>query len=211
MENGSGEIREIKAKKILAVEGRDETSFFDKLLKHQRISDCQIEEVGGKNQFPTKLPALLRRPGFYRTDGSFGVTHLAIIRDRNGDDAFESITNILKKNELDPPKKEGQFSGSKLKIGIFIMPGQTIEGTMLEDLCLKTVEDHPAMGCVESIALCVSRLDNPPKNAQKSKAQAFLAAQPETVGSAGLGALKDYWDFDSSCLDELKAFLNNLR
>jgi hypothetical protein len=109
------------------------------------------------------------------------------------------------------PSEDGQFVPGSPKIGIFIMPGNSVDGNMLEDLCLKTVEEHPAMKCVCDFAYCVSGLNNPPKNISKAKCQAFLATQPEIVNSVGLGARKDYWDFDSPALDELKQFLENLR
>ena len=206
----------IRAKKILGVEGKDDENFFTALLTHLKISDYQIESVGGKDQFPKKLPALLKRPSFFDVDGFALVTHLAIVRDKNSGDAFRSIANILQKENLTPPEKHGKFSAGNPKVGIFIMPGTTIKGTMLEDLCLKTVENHKAMSCVNEFASCVSDLGSPPKNIAKAKvqvfkAQVFLAAQPEIVSTVGLGAEKDYWDFDSPALDELKQFVSNLK
>ena len=78
---------------------------------------------------------------------------------------------------------------------------------MLEDLCLKTVEHHPAMRCVATFIGCVLELENPPNNIAKAKAQAFLAAMPRLVNSVGLGAQKGYWDFNSEELTDLKAFI----
>jgi len=206
----------IKRKKILVVEGKDEINFFDALLRHMDIKDFDIRKIGGKDQFPKKLPALLKARGFYLADGSSFVTHLAIIRDRDEDDAFESITTIVTKAGLKSPTKHSEFSNGSPKVGIFIMPGETIDGTMLEDLCLKTVENHKAMTCVNEYASCISALEPNPKNIPKAKvqvfkAQVFLAAQPEIVDSVGLGAQKKYWDFESHALDELKEFLIKLK
>jgi hypothetical protein len=205
----------IKSKKILGVEGTDEKNFFDALLKYMGIMDFDIREVGGKDRFKDKLPALRIVPGFSNADGSPFVTHLAIVRDKNSDNAFKSVVGILKKEGFTPPNKHGQFSNGNPKVGIFIMPGE-IEGTMLEDLCLKTVENYPAMKCVNEFATCVSDLESKPKNISKAKvqifkAQVFLAAQPEVVDLVGLGAQKKYWNFDSPALEELKQFLNNLK
>ena len=96
------------------------------------------------------------------------------------------------------------------------MPGETTVGTILENLCLETVKDHPAMKCVDEFSSCVSALKSPPKNISKAKAQVFkaqvfLAAQPDIVDSVGLGAKKKYWDFDPPCLAELKTFLSHLK
>jgi len=170
-----------------------------------------IRYVEGKNEFKNKLPVLKRNRGFFEADGSCYVTHFVVIRDRNSDDAFRSVANILTKEGLTPPQKNAQFSDDHPKIGIFIMPGETIKGTMLEDLCLETVKDRPEMNCINDFESCVSALKTKPKNISKAKAQAFLASQPEFANSVGLGAQKGYWDFDSPCLDELKAFLGHLK
>lgn len=130
----------IKSKKVLAVEGKDDENFFDALLKHMNITDFEIHHVGGKDQFSKKLPALVKARNFFLADGSSFVTHLAIIRDKDEDRAFKSITNIVKKTELVPPAKPSEFSSGDPKVGVFIMPGKTIDGTMLEDLCLKTLK-----------------------------------------------------------------------
>ena len=206
----------INSKKVIAVEGKDEINFFNALLRHMNITDFDIREIGGKDQFPKKLPALLKARGFYLADGSSFVTHLAIIRDRDEDEAFKSIATIVTNAGLKPPTKQSEFSNGSPKVGIFIMPGETIDGTMLEDLCLKTVENHKAMTCVNEYASCISALEPIPKNIPKAKvqvfkAQVFLAAQPEIVDSVGLGAQKKYWDFESNTLDELKEFLIKLK
>jgi len=208
--------RSITARSVLVVEGEDERNFFDRLLRHIGLAGVQIESVGGKNQFPERLPALLRAPGFFEADGSPWVKNLAVVRDKDGDNAFESIANIVKRAGLTPPDEHGAFSDGSPGVGIFVMPGETIDGTMLEDLCLKTVQDHEAMPCVEQFASCVGDLPSVPRNmakakAQVFKAQVFLAAQTDTVDAVGLGAQKGYWDFDSPALAELKAFLEHLR
>jgi hypothetical protein len=206
----------IKSQKIIAVEGKDEINFFDALLRHMKITDFDIRDLGGKGQFPKKFPTLLKTRGFYLADGTSFVTHLAIIRDKDEDEALKSIATIVANAGLKPPTKHSEFSNGNPKVGIFIMPGKTVDGTMLEDLCLKTVEKHNAMACVNEFASCISALEPTPKNISKAKVQVFkahvfLAAQPDIVNSAGLGAQKKYWDFDSSALDELKKFLINLK
>ncbi|MFQ6120356.1 MAG: DUF3226 domain-containing protein [Methanosarcinales archaeon] len=196
----------IRQKKVLAVEGKDEVNFFDALLKYVEITDIEIRDVGGKNQFKNKLPALVKTSGFSE------VEVFAVVRDADEDAnaSFRSIKNILKKEGLKPPTQMNKFSDGKPIVGIYIMPGNSDRG-MLEDLCLRTVENHPAMECVSSFIDCVSRLENPPNNLAKAKAHAFLAAMPELANSVGIGAKKGYWDFDSDELTDLKSFLDYLR
>lgn len=206
-------LKPIESPKILAVEGKDDKNFFDVLLENMNIRDCETRAVGGKDQFPIKFPLLLKASGFPL------VTHIGIVRDKDEmkkTEAFESIVNIVRSVGFEPPAAHSQFSNGTPRVGIFIMPGDLIDGEKLEDLCLKTVENKEAMPCVNEFAACISALENTPKDIPKAKvqvfkAQVFLAAQPEIVNSMGLGAKKRYWDFNSSALDELKSFLNNLK
>jgi hypothetical protein len=195
----------IQHSRIMAVEGKDEVHFFSCLLNYMGQDDIEVFDVGGTVQFNDKFPALVRRSGF-----NSKVKKMAIIRDAedNAENAFQSIKNILIKENITPPEKPNQFSIGKPNVGIFIMPGD-FENGMLEDLCLRTVKDHPAVKCVDVFIECVSKLENPPRNIAKSKAQAFLAAMPDIVSSVGLGAEKRYWDFSSDELKKLKNFLSD--
>lgn len=196
----------INSKKVLAVEGKDEVNFFNALLKYVRIIDFEVHEVGGKQQFKKKLPALVRVNGFSN------VEVLAVIRDadNNAKAAFQSIKKIIEGEKLKSPNQMNRFSDGNPKIGIFIMPGNSDTG-MLEDLCLKTVKDHPAMSCVKLFMDCISKLKNKPKNIAKASAQVFLAAMPNIANSVGIGAQKEYWNFNSEELKNLKSFIDNLR
>jgi len=196
----------IREKKVLAVEGKDEVNFFDALLKHSRIAGFDIRDVGGKDKFKEMLPVLVKVRGFS------DIEVLVVVRDADNDPdaAFDSVRDVLNGQKLDPPDHMNQFSDGNPRIGVFIMPGNSDTG-MLEDLCLKTVEEHPAMECVNAFIDCASGLKYPPKIAAKAKAQAFLAAMPKIVSSVGVGAQKGYWNLDSDELDNLRSFIDNLR
>ena len=198
-------LKKIEQPKLILVEGKEDVGFFTKLLDSMAISNYYVRPVYGKDNFLKSLPALPKIRGFSR------LTHFTIIRDKDRNNAFKSVTNSIKKMGHEPPSKHGTFTNGKPRIGVFIMPGETIEGTMLEDLCLKTVEGQPRMRCVNKFTTCVNELSDPPRNMPKSKVLAFLASQAETVNSIGLGAEKGFWDFESAHLDELKTFLNQLR
>lgn len=196
----------IREKKVLAVEGKDEVNFFEALLKHLGIVDFETRDVGGKDKFKKKLPGLVKTRGF------LDVEVLVVVRDADNDPdaAFDSVRDVLRSQKLEPPDRMNQFSDGNPRIGVFIMPGNSDTG-MLEDLCLKTVEKHPAMECVNAFIDCASGLNNPPKIVAKAKAQVFLAAMPKIANSVGVGAQKGYWNFNSDELNDLRSFMDTLR
>lgn len=193
--------------RILIVEGKDEVDFFTKLLdKNGLLNQVDIRDAKGKDNFKNIIPALIKTTGFNKVEA------MAIIRDadKNVEDAFKSIRDILKRENLIYPYKPGLYSTTKkLKIGIFILPDNKNKG-MLEDLLLITVKNHEAMNCVDEFIKCTNKLKNSPKNISKSKIQSFLAAMPENANSIGIGAQKDYWDLNSKALKPLISFLKNL-
>ncbi len=99
------------------------------------------------------------------------------------------------------------------KIGIFIMPDNYGLG-MLENLCLKTIEDQKIKVCVDDYISCIADCQSVEErehfNEAKARVQAYLAARVPLVNSLGLGAIKGYWDFEHSCFDEIKKFLHDL-
>lgn len=193
--------------RLLAVEGDDEVNFFEKLLEYIGISkNVDIRKSGGKDNLKNLMQA------FTITRGFRAIEVIAVIRDadENANDAFKSVTGILKKIGLKSPKKPGEFSSGKPSVGVFIIPDNS-SGGMLEDLCLDCVRDHEAMKCVDEFIACTQRLKEGPQNIPKAKAQAFLAAKPRIVNSVGLGAQKGYWNFDSQRLRPLINFLKRLK
>ena len=201
------EPQEIRNQKMIVVEGKDDIGFFTELLDHLRIGGVYVDDIEGTGNFADKLPSIEKRSGFLE------LTHFAVVRDRDEDNAFESIVNIMRRKMSfsEIPDRPCQFASGDPRVGIFIMPGGSVDGNMIEDLCLKTVETHPVMKCVNDFAECVLGLKQPPSNIAKTKVQAFLASQWEEANSLGRGAQKGYWDFESSALNELKGFLEHLR
>ncbi|MFC2155570.1 DUF3226 domain-containing protein [Acidobacteriota bacterium] len=192
---------------LLVVEGKDEVNFFEALLREIGMNEnVDVRETEGKDKFKELMPAFTITTGFNL------IEKIAVIRDadNNSNDAFKSVIDVLKKNGLKPPKKPGEFSRGIPSVGVFIMPDNTSTG-MLEDLCLDTVMDHPAMKCVDTFIDCVRDLKEPPKNISKSKVQAYLAAKPEIKNSLGVGAQKGYWDLKSKNLRPLISFLEQLK
>ena len=195
--------------KILLVEGLHDVLFFKELLKYLEIFDVGIYQYKGKKNFKNEFPSIKNTPGFKNVK----IIAIVMDADENSDGAFESICGTLRRYEKTPPimtsppviKKE--FTQKNPKIGVYIMPDNNSNGA-LEDLCLKTVEGHDKINCVEYFWKCVSKFDECPKNPSKAKVQAFLASMPECAEHVGRGAEKSYWEFESKELNELKQFLS---
>ncbi|MDJ0616994.1 MAG: hypothetical protein QNJ63_09645 [Calothrix sp. MO_192.B10] len=210
----------IDEEQLLLVEGRDEVNFFDALLKHIKIQDIQVIEVGGKDKFKNEFPALLYASDFSK------VKSYAIVRDAdtNAGATLASIQKLLKDYNQPVPNQHGAVEDTgNLKVGIFIMPGNAEEG-MLEDLCLETIQNHPVLNCTEKYLSCLETnldiLENGelkqagkhyfPKNRAKARMHSFLAGMYEYVPRAGLAAKKGYFDLDADILSDLKQFLLRL-
>ncbi len=201
----------ITSNQLLAVEGKDEFYFFKKLLLFKDIQDIQVIDIGGKEQFRAKLPFLRN------TEGFSDVRAIGFIRDaeeNNANSAFESICGTLKKNSLPVPKSINTVNKSfigkvQFKTGVFIMPNN-IDNGMLEDLCLKSIEQEDVFECVEKYIDCLRSLNKEKINYSKAKVLTYLASKKPIVNTLGLAAQKEYWNFDSSCFNEVKAFLDGL-
>jgi tRNA 2-selenouridine synthase SelU len=200
----------IKSNKILAVEGKDECSFFEAILKYEEINNIQIIDIGGKDKFKVEFPNLVNLEGFSE------VRALGFIRDaesQKAESAFSSICGILKKNGLPVPKNINTIiSEEGRKIGIFIMPNN-IDAGMLEDLCIESIKTNQVFECVEQyIECCSSHLSEKGKafNRSKAKIQTYLASQKPIVSSLGVAAQNGYWNFKEDCFSEIKQFLHNL-
>ena len=227
----SREHTTITSKKVLFVEGQDEINFFGELLKYIRIPDVQIISYDGKDNLKNELKTITKIPNFSKVQ-LFGIVRDA---DNNIEGAFKSICQILKNNNYMPPDKPNTFSSGAPKVGIYIMPNNKDDG-MLEDLCLKTVEDSPLIECIDELIECAnlmyengkvkeffekydyfknkevyrknfSKSNGKIKNIAKAKAQAYLSVMPKIVSSVGVGTEKGYWNLESEELNDLKEFL----
>lgn len=200
----------INKRKVLLVEGRDEEEFFAVLLKDVGLADVvQVMSIGGVDQMKSRLETFRLHPGFEM------VESLGIIRDADQslDSAVQSLHSLLNNIEFPSPSEHNTFAGigSDMKVGIFVMPGTNVEGTMLEDLCLKTVENEPLLPLIDQYFQSFQEHDiELPSNVAKAKVQVFLASQKKIVNSLGLGARKNYWNLDHNELDAIKEFLNNM-
>ncbi len=206
--------------KLIVCEGKDEINFLTAFLKNiGSLDGYQVWDISGVDSLKNKLKVIKSLPNYDKLN----TLLLILDSDDNFDSRLQSVKDILKSLDLPYPDSAGSYkTGENIKVGVFLMPGN-LENGMLEDLCLKTVTEHPAMSCLEAYMACLEtnlakkNLDEPkdpkkyyfPKNVSKAKALAFLAALHEPFNSVGIAALNGYWDFDHASLDDLKRFLQN--
>ena len=199
----------IEKTKLLLVEGKDEIYFFDALLEHINIKDIQLIEVKGKNNFKNEFPILLKSPKFDDVL-SYGIIQDA---DKNANNTFQSVVTLLSKHNQPIPKEHGEFKSNEIvKTGVFIMPDNQNKG-MLEDLCLKTVSNHPNIECVNQYLDCLKnnkslsiKNSKYPKNLSKAKVHTFLAGMEKYTSSLGVAAKKGYFNLDSKYLKDIIHF-----
>jgi hypothetical protein len=205
---------------VVLVEGSDEQLFLEGLFAHMGIADVEVIEVKGKDKFPSAFAAFVIDPGFS------DVRSFAIVRDADTsvDASLQSVKDLLAKHNQPVPSSSGGFAqDGQRRVGVFIMPGNADSG-MLEDLCLQTVADDPAMQCVEAAFTCIKSalLPSPqvdpvdlsipylPKNLSKSKALLFLATRYRPMSSVGWAAKHKVWKLDHPALTAFKSFVSDL-
>ena len=120
---------------------------------------------------------------------TFGVIRDA---DNDAEGAFNSVCSVLENNRLKPPNGHGEVSKGMPKTGIFIIPNGKSPG-MLETLCLSSVKFDGIKGCIDSFMNCINCLNETglykkPKNKEKARFRAFLAAMEEDTSSLGIAA-----------------------
>lgn len=196
------ETLEITKSKLLLVEGRDEEEFFNAFLKHLNIIDVQVAGIGGKYNMRPRLKALSKDKGFVQV-ASMGVVRDA---DTNPQGAFESIKDALITAGLPHPERALKQAQGPPKVIAMIMPSHERQGA-LEDLCLDSVNDDPAMVCVNDYFKC---LGNGPQKLPKAKVRVFLSSREDPTLPLGIAARKGYWPLGSNTFSTIIQFLQTL-
>ena len=166
--------RAIAKPKLLLVEGKDEVKLFGKLLADLGLVDVEIRNIMGKAKFRQNIKGLPKFTGFSE------VTSVGIVTDadKQPQGAFASICDALEAAGLPRPTAPLQPVGDDPQVVVMILPGEGREG-MLEDLCLESVADDPAIACLEDHFRCLEeqlKAGTFPGNPSKSRVRAFLAS-----------------------------------
>jgi len=201
----AGEVWRIENPKLLLVEGIDEVRLFGALAKDIGVEDVQIRDYQGKGNLRPFLRVLPQISG-YSELGSIGVTRDA---DDDGDNAAESVRDALRAAGFPVPDSplESAYDG-RIAVRYLIIPhGET---GALEDVCLASIAEDPAMACVESYFGCIeqSGLDGPSEKwIAKAKVHAFLSSREDPALRLGEAAERGLWSFDAPSFDPLKSVL----
>ena len=196
---------QLTGNKLLLAEGKEDRQFIDALLKHFGVTGVQVEEYGGKTNLGRYLRELPLRPGF-ATVTSIGITR----------DADASVVSA--RDSVGTAVREAGLAAAHLgtdqptpRVAVFLMPNNRDAG-MLEDACLQSVEDDPAMSCVAEFFACVlTRVGREPNNRSKARVHAWLATHPKADKRLGEAAeAGGYWRFDHEVFRPLIEFIRAL-
>lgn len=192
--------------KLIIGEGKDDLLFLTSLLRHLKITDILVEEYEGKDNLPSYLDTLLKRPGFHDLI-SIGITRDA---DRDAGGAFTSIRNHLVRRGLVAPDQPQTMRQGNPSVGILLFPAGLQQG-MLEDLLLSAISADPVLNCIDDYFDCVSATtQHLPRQISKAKVHAWLATKHPPDLELGRAAQKGLIDWDSPAFQQLKDFLVNL-
>ena len=154
----AGEGWRIEKPKLLLVEGVDEVRLFGALAKDIGAEDVEIRAYQGKDNLRRFLGVLPQIPGYSDLE-SIGVARDA---DDDGDNAAQSVRDALGAAGFPVPDSPLESANDgRIAVRYLIIPHG--EAGALEDVCLASLDEDPAMACVESYFGCIERsaLDGP--------------------------------------------------
>lgn len=195
---------------VLVVEGPgDDKLFFERLLEIMQIPNVDVVPMDGTSGLDGVLEILAKEAFVTKKVRSIGI-----IRDANTNRqcTVKNVREALHKHGLPVPEDEMVSVGTHPQVCFLLMPGKGKQG-MLEDLCLKSVKDEPAMRCVEQYFDCLERQSvplPPRKELSKAKVHAYLSSKTNPSVALGRAATYDYWPWDHPAFEEVKQFLTTV-
>ena len=200
-------VEEIHFSKQLLVEGRTAVPFARALLRKLGHENAvQVQNFGSRDDYGPFLSAFVKMPGFAR------VQTLGVMIDAEEDPAgtCQKVTHHAQRAGLNVPTPAREFSTGSPKFGYFVMPDESTAG-MLETLCLRSVDEDPALHCADEYFRCLdSRKITPPKNTHKARAQAYLASRERAGLLVGEAAHAGYWNWEHDSMKSLRQFFSDL-
>lgn len=198
---------------VLLVEGKDDADFFKKLVDRLGLKDL----VGVKSDFRRDNFRVALRgifPDLKNEDLPYQTLGIVRDADDSATNTFKSVQTALKNLNLPVPKKPLQVAQDRIRVSIFIMPGQQ-SGRMLEDLCLKALENHPLKPCVDEYVACAQiaqplRLKNVPKATLNALLSCIENDDNEVRMRLTTAVSQPWWPWDHPAFDEVKAFVRQV-
>jgi len=166
-------LKAITEPRLLLVEGNDEVKLFSRLIEFSGLYGFDVREVGGVTRFRPNLRVLSS------FSGHENLRTLGVVRDADNDAgaAFQSVRDALWDAGLPVPDKPLETVGTNPRVSVMILPVGKDSG-MLEDVCLASVAEDPALECVEDYFKCLKdRFRELPANPAKSAVRAFLVSR----------------------------------
>jgi hypothetical protein len=193
--------------RVLVVEGIGDLLFYAEVLEelgaHEKVF---IQELGGKSGMKAKLETLLS-PGLLTSKSPIGV----IV---DADDAPEGTRNSLQNllSGITAQKVvDGQWSGGKPNIGLFVVPGGDQRGE-IETLVWNSWANDTANArqklCVEGYISCMQTAGAAAHSPAKGLIGALLAVKNDEDPRLGPGARQRKFDLGRPELEKLRAFLS---
>lgn len=197
---------EIDKPKLVIGEGKEEVAFFSALLRHLKLEDIKIGEYGGKGELGGFIRKLTKFSGFNDLV-SLGVTCDA---DNSFERTFQSVQSALRNASLSVPDRPLEMAGEKPQIYIFVLPDNESPG-MLEDLCLRSVQNDRGMKCVDDFMKCVvDHAKREPSPDAKARVHAWLASQDRPDLQLGVAAESGIWPLGGEAFTRIGDFLRSL-
>jgi len=168
-----------------------------------RISGVEVRQTRGKRKLAGQLNLLHVTPGFGL------VRSLGVVQDADNDHraTFAGVCGALRRAGLPVPSSGLQPAGEHPKVVVLIIPGEGKPGA-LEDVCLESIKDDPAMRCVDQYFECLKgRGIREPAQISKAKAHAFLASRRIPDLRLGDACQQHYWPFEHEAFADLRKLL----
>ena len=192
--------------KLLLVEGIDEVRLFRALATSIGVNDVLIRDYGGRNRLRPFLKTVAE------VEESEGLESLGIVMDADDSaaSAGDRIRGALSAASLPVPAAPLQSAGDESPKTCYLILPPNGETGALEDVCLASVAQDPAIDCVDDYFDCVERTTSggPRANwASKARVHAFLSSRERPDLRLGEAAERGVWRFGDSAFDSLKTVL----
>jgi hypothetical protein len=204
--------RPLQAPKQLLVEGRTPEIFFREWIEWLGLkAQMEVRDFLSLSDLTDFLRVFTQRKEFKENVASVGIMRDA--EDRPALEAFASVCASLREANLPAPDTLGVVGSGTPRTGVFVLPDCRQPG-MLETLCWRVLKGSPELGsrleCVEGYLDCLRRIEVDLPNEAKARVWAYLAAQGRFDPLVGRAAQAKVWDWKSTVLEPLTAFLKSL-